>query len=295
MKLSWQIGLPGHSTIGTRVRFVISSVSVPAKPGSTKPAVAWTISPRRPRLDLPSILATRSSSSSTHSWVAPSANSPGWITNDSSSEILICSVRSRGGLARSIACARWLWKTRNDVPSRRSTDAGWTSDGSHGSIRRRPSWTRRRIVPSDRTEVTSLTRESVSGLRVQRPVDHREARGLSALLRHPARPDLQWAHARGRQRHAVAVRPAPRGPRQARRRVRTGGHAAAPVRRLLIRRLMHRPPHDPAQRGDGQLQEDEEVQHRPAHVADATCEPPSRNPPASEFRPAAESGRPRSA
>ena len=50
MNESWAIGLPGHSTIGTRVRFVISSVSVPLKPGSTKPAVAWTMSPSRPRL-----------------------------------------------------------------------------------------------------------------------------------------------------------------------------------------------------------------------------------------------------
>src|SRR5947199_298402 len=48
MKLSWQMGSPGQSLIGIRVRLVISSVRVPAKPGSTKPAVAWTISPRRP-------------------------------------------------------------------------------------------------------------------------------------------------------------------------------------------------------------------------------------------------------
>ena len=48
MNESWAIGLPGHRMIGTRVRLVISSVSVPLKPGSTKPAVAWTMRPSRP-------------------------------------------------------------------------------------------------------------------------------------------------------------------------------------------------------------------------------------------------------
>ena len=48
MNESWAIGRPGHSLIGTRVRLLSSSVSVPFQPGSQKPAVAWTISPRRP-------------------------------------------------------------------------------------------------------------------------------------------------------------------------------------------------------------------------------------------------------
>src|SRR5829696_1610070 len=156
MNDSCAIGLVAHSLIGTRVRFVISSVSVPFQPGSTKPAVAWTISPSRPRLDFPSILATTSSGSSTHSRVRPSTNSPGWITNGSESVIAICSVRFVGGLARSIAAVRWLWKTRNVLPRRRSTLAGWTISGSHGSTLIRPSETRRRIVPSDRTDAGAL-------------------------------------------------------------------------------------------------------------------------------------------
>src|SRR5215207_8819982 len=153
MKESWAIGLPGQSTIGTRVRLVISSVSVPLKPGSTNPAVACTIRPSRPRLDLPSIRATMSFGSSTHSTVLPSTNSPGWITNEALSSIFTCSVTPVGGSARSIAGSRWLWKTRNEVPSLRSTLAGWTIAGSHGSIIIRCSSTRRRIVPSDSTEL----------------------------------------------------------------------------------------------------------------------------------------------
>ena len=82
------------------MRLVISSVSVPLKPGSTKPAVAWTISPSRPRLDLPSIRATTSSGISTYSCVRPSANSPGWITNGSSPSITTSSVRLRRRVAQ---------------------------------------------------------------------------------------------------------------------------------------------------------------------------------------------------
>ena len=37
-----------------------------------------------------------------------------------------CSVRFVGGSRRSIAVTRWLWKTRNESPSRRSTLAGCT-------------------------------------------------------------------------------------------------------------------------------------------------------------------------
>ena len=48
MNDSCAIGRPGYSLIGTRVRLFSSSVSVPFQPGSQKPAVAWTISPRRP-------------------------------------------------------------------------------------------------------------------------------------------------------------------------------------------------------------------------------------------------------
>ena len=154
MNDSWAIGLRGHSTIGTRVRFVISSVSVPSKPGSTKPAVAWTISPRRPRLDLPSIRATTSSGSRTHSSVRPRTNSPGWITNGSASPTSISSVRRarrvvevdrgrRGGCGRRGTTRRGAGRPRPAAPSR----------GPTARSRSGPASTRRRIVPSESTEV----------------------------------------------------------------------------------------------------------------------------------------------
>ena len=101
---------------------------------------------------LPSIRATTSSGSSTHSSVRPRQNSPGWMTNDSSPGTTTSSVKPAGGVRRSMADARWLWNTRKESPRRRSTLAGCTSRGSHGSIRILPSSTSSRIVPSDRTE-----------------------------------------------------------------------------------------------------------------------------------------------
>src|SRR5680860_832289 len=71
-----------------------SRVRLPAKPASTKPAVAWTSRPRRPRLDLPSSRATRSTGSATRSRVEPSTNSPGWSMKGSPSPTVTSSVRS---------------------------------------------------------------------------------------------------------------------------------------------------------------------------------------------------------
>src|SRR3954447_9749169 len=138
--------------MGTELKFAISSVSVPLKPGSTKPAVAWTTRPRRPIDDLPSIRHTTSSGISTTSWVRPSTNSPGWITNSPWSSTSTCSVRSRGGLPRSIDWILWLWKTRNEFPRWMSTLAGWIIAGSNGSITIRPLSISSRIVASERTE-----------------------------------------------------------------------------------------------------------------------------------------------
>ena len=69
------------------------------------------------------------------------------------------SVRFVGGSRRSIAAARWLWKTRKPSPSRTSTDAGWTMPGSHGSILMRPALDEARMVPSERTEVGGMGRK----------------------------------------------------------------------------------------------------------------------------------------
>src|SRR3954463_1816215 len=93
-----------------------------------------------------------SSGISTCSCVLPRTNSPGWITNSPSSSISTCSVRSRGGLPRSIDWIRWLWKTRNEFPSRMSTLAGWIIEGSNGSMTIRPLSISSRIAASDRTE-----------------------------------------------------------------------------------------------------------------------------------------------
>src|SRR3954462_6957446 len=152
--------------MGTRVRLLSSSVSVPFQPGSMKPAVAWTMSPRRPSEDFPSIRATTSSGSSTHSSVRPRQNSPGWITNPSSGVATTSSVSPFGGPSlRSITAARWLWNTRNVSPRRRSIEAGWTSSGFHGRITIAPSSTRRRIVPSERTDSGTDGNGSGSGRR----------------------------------------------------------------------------------------------------------------------------------
>src|SRR3954468_826468 len=106
----------------------------------------------RPIELFPSIRHTRSSGISTTSWVRPSTNSPGWITNSPSLSISTCSVRSRGGSPRSIDWIRWLWKTRNELPRRMSTLAGWIIDGLNGSITILPLSISSRIVASERTE-----------------------------------------------------------------------------------------------------------------------------------------------
>src|SRR5436309_1938159 len=49
MNDSCAISSPGYSLMGTLVRLLSSSVSVPFHPGSQNPAVAWTIRPSRPR------------------------------------------------------------------------------------------------------------------------------------------------------------------------------------------------------------------------------------------------------
>src|SRR4051812_44672686 len=229
-----------------------------------KPAVAGTIRPRRPRLDFPSIRATTSFGSSTHSSVRPRQNSPGWITNPSSGVATTSSVSPFGGPSlRSITAARWLWNTRNVSPKRRSIDAGWTSSGFHGRMTIAPSSTRRRIVPSDRTE--SGTDGNATGNA------HRLGSGSeSADRRMLARPsDRGNGSDAGRRQHARAAHRAAAAWRAwtAGARMRTPGlrRAAVVARQFLLRSLSHRPPDDQARGHDGQLQEDEEVEHRPAH------------------------------
>src|SRR3954471_18321242 len=267
MNDSWAIGRPGRRMIGTELKFASSSVSVPFQPGSQNPAVACTTSPSRPSELLPSMRATTSSGSSTHSSVRPRQNSPGWMTNVPPSSISTCSVSSDGGSPRSTAVIRWLWKTRNELPSRRSTLAGWTMPGSHGSMRMRPSSTRRRIVPSDSTEVAVMRPVWQGGWTPPAP----EVLALCAIGATGAR-DYR-AHARRRERQGVAVRAAARLPRAdgawvprlTRRHLRA---AAAPVadRSALLGRGADRPPHDRQERDDRDLEDEHQVDERPTHA-----------------------------
>src|SRR5215211_2471952 len=193
----------------------------------------------------PSIRATRSSGSSTHSSVRPRQNSCGWITNGSSLPTSTSSVRFSGGAARSIAETRWLWNTRNEAPSRRSTLAGWTMRASQGSTLTRPCSTSRRIVPSERTDVAMVG------------VNHSARTPGAVLLELPlalARPCGRDAHARRRQRRRVAVRAAARGARErAERMVAPLRAAVAAVLRRVVG-LVDRPPDQPAERQQRHLQ-----------------------------------------
>ena len=127
---------------GTRgpVMTSVASMTAVGRPCSSKtrsPIWSWSISFQPVGVGigvssasaLPSILATMSSGSSTHSSVRPRTNSPGWMTNWSPGSTTTSSVRLAGGSRRSIAVVRWLWKTRKESPRRRSTDAGWTCSG----------------------------------------------------------------------------------------------------------------------------------------------------------------------
>ena len=120
--------------------------------------------PRRPRLDLPSMRATRSSGSSTYSWVRPSTNSPGWMTNGSPSADLdvLGEVRAAGRRGRSRRCGGCGRRGTSCPGAGRRWPAGPCAS-SHGSMRTRPSATRRRIVPSERTEVGGIGPKSASG------------------------------------------------------------------------------------------------------------------------------------
>src|SRR5829696_1919044 len=259
MNESWAMNIPGHSLIGMRVRLLSSRVRAPFQPGSTKPAVAWTMSPRRPSEDFPSTRDTTSSPSSTHSSVVARQNSPGWMTNGSSSSRVTSSVRSRGGSRRSIVVALWLWKTRNELPRRTSTLAGWTFASSHGSMTILPASTNSMMLPSERTLArdASLTARIVSG------------RALATAVR--LRP-----HARRRRHGGIAVRAAA-ARLGAARRLPMGVHTAASIAPILVaalRFLADGPPDDVEQHGDRDLQYEHEPYEAPGHVAAIVPLPP---------------------
>src|SRR5580704_9867280 len=214
-------------------------------------------------LDLPSMRATRSSGSSTHSSVRPRQNSPGWMTKDSSALMATSSVRPAGGSRRSIAEARWLWNTRNESPRRRSTLAGWTRPGSHGSILMRPVSTSSRIVASDRTEASAL---------IWFQVCQRRGTGAAAVPRvvlplDRAGPRAGRAHPRRRGRRRIAVRPTAGVARERLAGVR--GVALDPAvvvaRGRLVGLLLDRPPDDVDQSGQRDLQGEHQPDESPSH------------------------------
>src|SRR5687768_13151089 len=139
-----------------------SSVRCPDQPASTKPAVEWINSPKRPRLDLPSRRATRSSGSVTTSSVLPRTNSPGWRMKALSSATSTSSVRSSWFRLGSMNGVVSLRNTRKYRSTRRSTEEGWTSRSSRGSITMRPSASSLRMETSERITAANLLATGVA-------------------------------------------------------------------------------------------------------------------------------------
>src|SRR5450755_3002543 len=194
-----------------------------------------------------------SSGNSTHSRVRPRQNPPGWITNDSPSGTTTSSVRFSGGWRRSIAEARWLWNTRNESPTRRSTLAGWTRLESHGSIRIRPAFTRAIIVPSDRTEAAPRTPGRALLMRAHAPQVCHGLPGSSVAVTERPRLCTNAANPRGGRRCRVTVRTAARAARKRSGRMRALAlHAAVIVgRRRLVGLLLDGPPDKVDERSKG--------------------------------------------
>ena len=97
---------PGTRRRTLRLELYSSNVSTPRNPGSTKPAVEWIVSPRRPHVLLPSILAAMSSGSRMRSWVAARRNCCGWMKMPS-------------------FAVKGTPSTIKAADSRTSTDTGW--------------------------------------------------------------------------------------------------------------------------------------------------------------------------
>ena len=139
------------------------------------------------------------------------------------------------GRFRSIAVTRWLWKTRNESPSRRSTLAGCTIVWSQGSITIRPSSTSWRIVPSERTEVgliaASLARRPGGSARGG-AIRNERRRGVSAAACAPGRRRCACGGARRR----AAVRAAARAARERAARMQGAARAAVAVAAARSRR-----------------------------------------------------------
>ena len=107
--------------------------------------------PRRPSVDLPSSLPRMSSGTAMRSSVVPSTNWPGCSTNWPPSETSTASVSSGWSVVGSMKVCVELRKILKLEPRRTSTEAGWTSFMSSGSMTMRPCASSRLMSRSDST------------------------------------------------------------------------------------------------------------------------------------------------
>ena len=220
---------------------------MPLKPGSTKPAVAWTISPSRPRLDLPSIRATTSSGISTYSLRAAERELAGVdherlvaLDHDLLGEVRrrVAQVDRRGAVV--VEHAERVAQPQVD---RRGLDE--------------------RGVPG--VDHDAALRDEAADRAVGEDGGGRgHARTLSLEL---ARPRGDRPDARRRERRRVAVRAAARRARAAAR-CGCGRRSAppSPSGSSSLGLLPDRPPDEPAEREQRHLERDEEEEHRPLHA-----------------------------
>ena len=263
MNESWAIGRPGQSLIGharevgdlERQRALPARVDEAGGGVDDQPEAAERALALDPRDEVVGQLDPLLR-------CARGTNSPGWMTNGSSvgDLDLLGQVRRRRRAGRSPrrgGCGRRGTSRRG---AGRRSPAGPCA-GSHGSIAMRPSSTRRRIVPSERTEVGGIGAKSASG---------RRPSALRAVVRSRAGDHRARARRRRRERR-VAVRAAARAARAA---------AGAGARgRCGCRRRRRRAPRSVSgsawiahqtiqqQRDDRDLEDDHQVEKRPAHAA----------------------------
>ncbi len=230
---------------------------MPFQPGSQKPAVAWTISPRRPSEDFPSIRATMSSGSATYSSVAPRQNSPGWMTNGSSASIMmrLGEVASAGRAGRSPRRGSCETRERSCRGAGRRSPAERASR-SHGSIVIVPSATSRRIVPSESTE--ALDRAAPGASLSARPCAPARRRCACAAAPAAARPACG-------PRRGCAASAARRARVRGRRRTLLPPSSSPSDDRLLVG-LVDRPPDDPQHPADRDLEQQHQPDEGPGHA-----------------------------
>src|SRR2546428_6043102 len=174
-----------------------------------KPAVLWISSPSRPSELFPSTRETTSSERRMRSRVEPSTNSPGCRMNASISATSTSSVMSSSGRARSMYAWRLERKTRKKRSRRMSTLAGWTQDGSKGSMPIRPDAIAARMSRSESTTVAKYglgrARERADRLAQVGPRGDDIVGTVDAVPRETPE-DLDGARARGLPHADVRVR-----------------------------------------------------------------------------------------